>query len=506
MDLESPAPKINLEPQQIAALADVLNTLEQCAIERGEPTHEGQRQFISSFFLGKTLIISIWGRRAGKTEALGRLLWAWARLFPGSISYFFAAENVQAHDILWAPNRIQTIGPKEWIKEELKSEMRLKLESITGETSQIKLGGADRFDKRRGIEPSKHGLVVLDEFREYKDDFWYTIKPILARYNAPIGITTTPPKHLDDSVDPSKPCLLLREIERAKKSKRGAYFHFPSHINPGLSEEFLAQEKADLIADGKEDVWRREYLGEFVRFTHNSVFPQFQRERHVHKHDTLIEELKRQSSSLEWYCICDPAAGSVFAWMFIAFNAYTKKVYVLEEIYEKDKSKTPTPVIWPEARRTMEELLPNRPPEGPDWRRHYDEAELWFQVQIKENFDVEFAPTWKYTRSKEDGIDLMQSTIARDSLAVSDRCIHFIWEMERYEVDTRGRYPKRDDHQIDNFRAFQRVSNYSLPERDRTEGMDRREAIKRRVRFLEDDIREEASEEDWTEAVFTIGY
>lgn len=498
------SPGVKLKADQLAKLASVFNDLEVEAVKRGEPTHEGQRKFISSFFLGKTLIIAVWGRRGGKTEAIGRILWAWARLFPKSVSYYFASENVQAYDIFWAPNRIQSIGPQSWIKEELKSEMRLKIESLDGSISQIKLGGADRFDKRRGIEPSNNGLVILDEFREYKDDFWYTIKPILARYNSPIGITSTPPKELSDSQDPTKDCLFLRLIDRAEKSKRGAYFHFSSYINPGLSREFLDQEREELIADGKEDVWRREYLAEFVRFTHNSVFPQFQRERHVRKHDELMAELAEQRDSLEWYCICDPAAGSVFAWMFIAFNQYTKRVYVVDEIYERDKQKTPTTVIWPEARRVMEELLPNTAPEGLQWRRHYDEAELWFQVQIDANFKVEFSPTFKYSRSKEDGIDLMQSTIGRDLLCISDRCTFFIWEMERYETDDRGRYPKRDDHQIDNFRAFQRVSNFSLPEAPRPTGISYRESQRRRVHTLDEDMDELNG--DWTSGIFGVGY
>ena len=50
---------------------------------------------------------------------------------------------------------------------------------------------------------------------------------------------------------------------------------------------------------------------------------------------TKMSQINRDLNKLEWYCISDPGTTTVMAFLFVAVNPYSKKFYVLDEIYEK---------------------------------------------------------------------------------------------------------------------------------------------------------------------------
>lgn len=130
------------------------------------------------------------GRKGGKSYGvICYCAWRWAGMFPGSHIYYYAPEQKQAKEILWAPQIIQNFGPREYLTGKPNdTEMRVNFKN----GSYIKLDGSDNFDSVRGIS-SAH-LFFLDERRDFKKEFFPAFDPNRARFMAPVISTSTPPE------------------------------------------------------------------------------------------------------------------------------------------------------------------------------------------------------------------------------------------------------------------------------------------------------------------------
>jgi hypothetical protein len=174
---------MTVEARQLAKIIGDLNA-------RWTP-HPTQQLVLNALFRDLApVVFNESGRKWGKTDLICYFLWRRALTIPGG-HYYFAPEQKQAKEILWASNRLQTFGPAGYIDgKPNETEMRIWLTN----GSFIKVDGSDNFNAYRGIEPHS---AVYDEFRDFRPEFHKVMGPNLAPHEAQLLICTTPPELLE---------------------------------------------------------------------------------------------------------------------------------------------------------------------------------------------------------------------------------------------------------------------------------------------------------------------
>jgi hypothetical protein len=374
------------------------------------------------------------GRKWGKTEVIAYYLWRRALTVPGG-HYYFAPEQKQAKEIIWASDRIQKFGPQEYIDGKPNdTEMRIWFKN----GSFIKIDGSDNFSSHRGTEPH---TLVYDEFLDFRPEFHTIMDPNRLPHKAPLLIFTTPPNRDIEHYDGMKSSLKLGVD----------YFNFPSWMNPHVDRGWLKAKKAELYARGEGDVWEREYGAKKVRGGKDSIFPMYSRKTHVKPFKAVMEEIFRDRKRLLWQVICDPGNATCFAVLFRAINPYTRHVYRLAEIYETNQAETSTSRIVPRIRAIREELYPDAEAHGNEWEQLYDEAATWFATEALISFGEVFSPTSKGTRDIDEGLSLLKDQMLYGLTTITDRCINLGKEIENFVRDPKTGKPRKDcqDHLID---------------------------------------------------------
>lgn len=390
----------------------------------------------------KRLVFAQCGRNFGKTELMSYLLWRWAYTFPGSENYYFAPYQKQAKEILWASRRIQSFGPLSWVRAINNTESRIEFEN----GSFIKLDGSDNVDAYRGVKPK--GLIVYDEFKDFRPEFHDAFDPNRAAHDAPLFVIGTPPETENHFVTLAAECL---------RDPLKAFFRFPTSSNPHIPREWLETKKEELYAKGEGDKWEREYEALFVRGGASTIFPMFDPSKHVRSHGSIMAEIVRDMRKLDWYLWADPAGASCFAVLFVAINPYTRRVYVLDEIYETSQAEMTVVKIGHRILAKRQELQPRK-----EWRQGYDEAETWFANEMLAQFNEGFEPTSKAKSDKVSGLSLIKDILLDGNLIISDRCKKLTWEMLNYRKDDKGKILKQNDHAIDCLRYVLDADKYSL--------------------------------------------
>ena len=215
----------------------------------------------------------------------------------------------------------------------------------------------------------------------------------------------------------------------------------------------------------------------------------------------MMQEISRDRSKLEYYVVTDPGTTTCFAALFVALNPYTRKVYILDEIYETDQQYTSVSEMYPRIYSKTQELYPGSDFEE-DWMKCYDEAAAWFANEVMQQYGIYFIPTDKRHNKKENGLSLIKDQLIHDLIVVSDRCEKWWWEHEQYAKDDKGNLPKRNDHLIDCTRYFNGIAHYSMVEvmealKVKRDGDDLKAGRFRR--FGDEDL----EPEDWMSKIFT---
>jgi hypothetical protein len=375
--------------------------------------------------------------------------------YPNSACYYISPYFKQSKEIVWANKRVQSFGKREWLLPGSQgiNNTELRLNFLNG--SFIKLDGSDNHDAYRGVQPS---IMIYDEFAQFKPEFHIAMEPNLAVFNAPLMIIGTPP---------DRECQYTEMAREYQANPKKLWAQGSSWDNPHIDKEWLGSKREELIKRGEFDVWQREYLAEFVPGGVTKIFPMLSRS-HVRPHDEVTRELSRDVKKLEWFVITDPAAATVFAVLFAAINPYTKKIYLLDEIYETEQSRMTVDQMCNHM-FTKRDILNIRT----EWRHIYDEAETWFKNEAFDRFGQYFEPTRKSSNDKEDGLSLIKDAMLQGNVIISDRCKKLFWELDNYYKDKNGKIPKSHDHLIDCTRYLLANSNYSLnTEREYIESRD----------------------------------
>lgn len=421
--------------------------------------HQFQEDFLSALLIErKRLIAAETGRQIGKTEAIVVCAGLWGQLVPTSQSYYLAPELKQARKILWDSGRVEEILPGNWI-----DDMKEKNSTIYWSGSRkcfLTIDGCDKFDASRGISVKK-GVMYFDECRDMKEEVIDTIRPALGVYSCPEVYTSTPPTtEFPYPEEPERQHWFCELVDESEGMPDCRVLKAETADNPHFSPESIERERIRYEKQKKTYIFLREYRGVRAEGAVSRQWPMLAAKvDFVFPHDDLMEEIRKDRTKLDYYCMTDPATTSVWAWLFVAINKYSKQIYFLDEIYETKKEDCALSVIWPRALGMMMEIFPD-----PDkWRRHYDEAEAWFENEIYSNYGVTFESSYKTSRSKTENFTLLTDIFLAKKAKFSDRCIHTYWELKNYEDD------KSVDHQVDNSRYLLNVSNFSLPKNQEPE-------------------------------------
>lgn len=407
------------------------------------------------------------GRKWGKTELAADLCWRLGNMIRGGQGYYFGAYKTQVRELIWASKRIQEHGPKEYIKSINNTEMRITFPTDTF----VRLDGADEFAVSKGTNPD---FVILDEFADYSDSFWHAMSPNFASKDTIVIIISSPPWQLES--EPGKPVLFCRIADLWKKYMEQAmaknmrskyiYVNEPSMNNPHIPREWFEEERKALIEMGLEDIWEREYMGRRISGAGKRIIATFDKSLHVKPHDWIIKEkIEKDRANLQWVTVVDPGSSTVFGGLVMAINPYTKEVFWLDEVYEKEPLNMTEHQIWPKMQAMEDELYPDDGEGSERFLRIYDEAAKWWQNGVSNEFDINFTPTMKATNKIEMGLSLLRTIFLYGKGFVSDRCKWFAWEIENYRKNERDQVPDKNDHLIDASRyGLHGVGYYIKPE------------------------------------------
>ena len=392
---------------------------------------------------GKRSLFIQCGRKWGKTEIIIYLLYRWALANPNSSCYYISPFQKQSKEIVWANRRLHNFIDAKYIRSINSTEMRITLHN----GSFIKCDGSDNYEVYRGIEPH---FVVLEEFKDFKPDFYVAMEPNLSVYNSPLVIIGTPP---------NRDCQFTMIAEEHRNDPTKFYIEGATEDNPIIDKAWLEKKKLELYRRGEWDVWEREYMGRYVKGGSSKIFSMLKGDI-VHSHNDVLRAIGRDIKKLKKYCFADPAGASVFGVLFVMINPYTKMIYFLDEIYETRQDFMTVDNIGREMIKKTDEFYLAR--EDDDWYFGYDEAATWFANEMRDRFDVNCMPTTKAQAKKEHGLSLIKDALIHNKVMMSDRCVKTFWELDNYIKDDKGRIPKVNDHNIDNFRYILSADMYDL--------------------------------------------
>lgn len=464
-----PTPSQILTDDRFGHLATLLSSL-----NKSWKPHPGQEVVGKYIFQhGARRIFLENGRKWGKTEFCADICWRLGNMIQGGQGYYFGAYQKSVREFLWAPGRLQNHGPRDYVKEIHKTEMRLTFTSDTF----IKLDGADEFRLSKGFNPD---FVILDEFADYPEDFWPAMSPNFASKDAIVVIISSPPWLLENA--PGEPVLFTRiadlwkrymeEAHREKRRSKYIYLNRTSFDNErNLPSGFLQQEEIELKAMGLEDIWEREYLAKRVTGGGKRIIATYEKAKHMVPHDWLMSnKIERNRDILQWCTGVDPSQ-SAFGVLNIAVNPYSKEVYFLDEILEKQDTETTEHLLWPRIKEKEDELYPEEghEPDSERWDRVCDEAAKWWIVGCANdpNININFHPTEKATHSIEFGLSLLRSIFRYNKAYVSDRCQWFGYYLENWRRDKKGNIPNTGKDLIDCGRYILHRLGYYLTEDDK---------------------------------------
>lgn len=454
--------KVSKDYLDLLQIREDLNKPRGDALDIGMTTalHEKQVEALASIFKDqKKLVFAACGRKFGKTQLAAYALWKWAMENPGSACYYIAPEASHGRKIIWDVNRLQNFLGKDkgkYIERVRDREMMVRLKN----GSFIQIVGSENYAAANGLTPA---FVVYDEFKAFHPRFHIEMDPNRAAQAAPLLIIGTQPTVGDKNKEQYEGLL---EFATGHQKDCAIYtygtFDNPINMRPDRKKA-IEQQISILRARGDEDVVQREYFSKIISAGSKAIFPMFSEKDMVKPHHEIIKELSRDMSSLEWVLAADPGTTTCFAALLVAINPVNKKVYVVDEIYEKNQEYTSASRIWPRMEEMILKIYPNVDIHH-DVGKVADEAAAWFIREVLDQFRVNISPTQKHVNKKDDGLSLMKDIMIHDLLVVSDNCKGFTKEVKEYAKDRNGRIPKANDHAIDTFRYALSYVFYNIVE------------------------------------------
>ena len=397
-------------------------------LHRSWMPHDIQAQIAKAIFYdGIKNVFVVAGRNNGKTENAAYCTWRWGKQNPNSENYIFEPLAKQGREILWASKRIQQFGPQEWIDgKPNETEMRVRFNN----GSFIKIEGSDNSASMAGIKPK--GLIVYDEFKDHRSESITNFEPNRAAFDVPALFIGTPPEFHNHFVD---------YMEMAKTNPDWLFIHAPTRSNPHISTKWLERKRLEMISMGMEEDWLREYEAVFVKGGKKTIYPQWLKLTYKSLDKVLPIDIHK------WILVVslDPAATSVFGGVFFLHNPYSKKIIIIDEIYESEPSK----MTAREINRVIDEKIKPWKNKVKTIEYCYDEAAAYFKNEMAEiDSSKWFFPSQKHKFGVEGYINLIRAVLNAGLIEVVGSCKSTIKEHEEYAKDDSGRIQKANDHII----------------------------------------------------------
>lgn len=434
--------------------------------------HDGQvealKPVISEGF--DTAFISS-GRKWGKTETALYALWRHALLNPGAACYYITPEMSHGREIIWNNGRLKRFGPDKYVLKTLNNESRIVFKN----SSFIKIVGSENWGAANGLTPD---FVVYDEFKEFHPQFHTEMNPNRLVRKAPLVIIGTPPTSMSRNIE-----QYMDYKEECETDADKTFIRQPSWANPHVDRKWLEKEKTRLFKLGDENIWYREYEAKIVPGGRSAIFPMFKRESHTKSNSYFEKVCRKEGRKIDWYCGADPATVSTFGALIVGIHAFTKRIYVFSELYEKDRASTSVRLIFPRLESLMYRWRPHNSIHD-DWFKVYDEREAWFSNEVMSQYGVFFSPSQKNLNKREDGINLLRDIFTHDMIDINEECVSLITEIEAYHRDG-DKIRKGKDHLIDTLRYILAHNHYNM-----VQALERKKTVSesdRCMRRIEDD-------------------
>lgn len=424
------------------------------------PLHKHQEMVLSDFYKNNldTLFLAC-GRKYGKTFLALYILYRQALLVPNSACYYVCPELSHGKKLIWDTRRLHNFlgDDSEYFMGGKPNNRDLMIRLKNG--SFIQILGSENYEAANGLSPH---LIVYDEFKAFHPSFHRTMGPNRGTHGAKLVIIGTLADYQARNYDEYYAYKKFCEKDKNSKHYEATTWDNPLNFRPHIKRAIEA-DIAVLRAKGEEEVVQREYYSKIIAGGSRAIFPMFTEKRFVTPHNEIMGKIENDINHLEWHQILDPGTTTCYAGMFMAVHPKTKKVYIVDEIYETDQKSTSTTRIFPKVLEVATAIRGNTDMQD-DWYLTCDEAAQWAMNEILDHYDINYMPTNKNLNKKENGISLIKDIMLHDLLVISDSCVNLIDELYKYTKDDKGNIPKKDDHLIDCFRYGLAASNYNLLE------------------------------------------
>ena len=389
----------------------------------------------SEIFLDTTPYrVVVAGRKFGKsTLALAELLRA-VKVARNVV--YISPTYKMARNTLWL-DHIRKFVPPEIIKDKNETDLRL----IFPNGNMITLFGADDPERLRGLNID---FAVLDEFADIKPSTWeMIIEPNLLATKGRALFMGTPKGKRNQLYQ------LYNLEDSAYKS-----WHFTSYDSPLIDKNRLETIRQRLIAEGKEDVWKQEYLAMFTVLA-GMIYDNWNRDIHVCEpeikdcvYGLSIDRGMEAPSAVGFYKIYRKEGDT--------------RIHLYDEIYRAGL--TPDELI---------EMIKERIG-GREFVYQFCDPSAKDFIAVANDRGLNIEPAKREIGGKEtswvrEGISQCKSWLAKSPIdgqpkfTVSKRCKNFIEEIENYiweenpnkeEGELKDRPRKLNDHHMDQWRYF----------------------------------------------------
>lgn len=428
--------------------------------EMDAPLHTHQMMVLTDFYKNEldTLFLAC-GRKYGKTFLALYILYRQALLYPGSACYYVCPEREHGKKLIWDTRRLHTFlgEDADYFLDGKPNNRDLMIRLSNG--SFIQILGSENYEAANGLSPH---IIVYDEFKAFHPSFHRTMGPNRGTHGAKLVIIGTLADHQARNQEEYYAYKKFCEKDENSACYEATTWDNPLNYRPHIKRAIEA-DIAILRAKGEEEVVQREYFSKLIPGGSRAIFPMFDTNKIVKPHLEVMKEIEKDLENLSWYQTIDPGNTTCYAGLFIAIHPKTKKVYILDEIYETEQKNTSTTKIMPKIIEKATALRGATDLQD-DWDLTCDEAAQWAITEINNHYDINYTSTNKNLNKKDVGISLIKDIMLHDLLVVSDNCINFIDEALKYAKDDKGNIPKKNDHTIDCFRYTLAADCYDLLE------------------------------------------
>lgn len=435
-------------------------------LHAGMQWNRPQKRVLRKIFReGKKRVFIRKGRKGGGTHTILYPCVRIAGTMPGRACYIIGPQQALQQEIVWDNRRLQNMIPKSWGYREKQKETRVIIHHEEG-NSFIKIHGADNWKRMVGIEGD---VFIFDELADHDPRAYKNCFPNIQSRDAIWIVVGAPPL---ERVKRSFYYQLEKEI---REDPDWFFIHWPTWENadflPG-GMEAIEKLKDSYYRQGKWDEWEARYEAKYIFGGANTVLTHFtpadEFGTQVVDHDALMSQLISEARKLEWYQVYDPGFATCFGVLFACVNRFQGVVYLLDEIYEQDRSKLSVDQLWPRIIEKQNKLIPASA--NIRWHRIYDSAAPGFPQEVNSRWKNDplmdprtpFVPTFKEQDDEDVYFRMANSALHMKRMLLSSRTVNLQNEMQDYATNENGDYPDAHNHLLDTMRYLLKQSNFKL--------------------------------------------